>query len=67
MISLRRCCRMRVLIENVVLAGEGDGRRSRIGASVQDIQDESAMEAYSIRLVKKMQNTRALSRVVSME
>ena len=44
--------RVHVLMRNVLLAGKGDGRRSRIGASVQGVQETSAVEADSVRLVK---------------
>lgn len=44
---------MRVFMRNLVSAGKDDGRRSRIGISVQGVQDESSMEAYSVRLVEE--------------
>ena len=45
---------VRVLTRNFLLAGEGDGRRSRIGTSVHGLQEESTMEADSVHMVKKI-------------
>jgi len=44
--------RAQILMRNGLLAGEGVGRRSGIGTSVQSVQETSAVEADSVRLVK---------------
>ena len=44
--------RVHMLTRDILLAGKGDGRRSGIRTSVQGVQEESAVEIDSVRLVK---------------